>query len=379
MNDSEKRILYNQNLGDLGMVKTMDFTHDQKFTFLSGQSISNFTLRYETYGKLHSNRKNAILITHALSGDHHAAGLHSLEDKKPGWWNFLIGPGKPVDTNRYYVICSNCIGGCQGSTGPQSTDPKTKKSYGISFPEVTIDDMVEAQARLIEDLGIEQLFAVIGGSMGGMNAIQWGISYPERVKKLLPMATTGRQSAQVIAFNEVGRTAIRKDPNWNQGRYNAKKGPQFGLSIARMMAHITYLSDQGLEDKFGRDRPSGWENGTFMDVEFEVESYLRYQGQNFVNRFDANTYLYFTKALDRFDLYPPQRISPLEKIRAETLVVGFTTDWLYPPEQNRTIVKTLLRCKKRAFYAEIPSTLGHDSFLINDQKLFRLVRNFLNE
>lgn len=379
MNDSGKSVLYHSDFGDLGMVTTKDFTYNNEFTFLSGQTIPYFRLRYETYGTLNSKKTNAILITHALSGDHHAAGLHSLEDKKPGWWNFLIGPGKPVDTNRYFVICSNAIGGCQGSTGPQSTNPKTKTNYGIHFPEITINDMVKAQALLIDALDIAQLFAVIGGSMGGMNAIQWGISYPDRVKKLLPMATTGRQSAQVIAFNEVGRTAIKKDPNWNQGNYTSKKGPRFGLSIARMMAHITYLSDQGLEDKFGRDRPSGWENGTFMDVEFEVESYLRYQGQNFVNRFDANTYLYFTKALDRFDLYPSKTMSPLGKIEAQTLVVGFTTDWLYPPEQNRAIVKTLLMYKKKAFYAEIPSNLGHDSFLINDHKLFRLVRNFLNE
>lgn len=344
-----------------------------------GGVIPEFNLRYETYGNLNEAGSNAVLICHALSGDHHAAGIHSIQDRKPGWWNTLIGPGKPIDTREFFVISTNCIGGCQGSTGPSSINPETGKPYNLDFPIVTIRDMVRAQKLLIEHLGLQRLHAVIGGSMGGMQVLQWAIDYPDCVECILPIATTARQSAQAIAFNEVGRNAIMQDPGWCGGDYDPGKGPDVGLSVARMMAHITYLSDKGMEDKFGRNRRAGEKARQLFDVEFEVESYLRHQGRSFVNRFDANTYLYFTKALDRFDLYA--RTGRLEdafaNLRARTLVIGFTSDWLFTPRQNRAIVHALLRCGRDATYCEIDMDLGHDSFLVEAPDLFDLVRNFL--
>jgi len=366
--------------GSVGIVAPRDFVYSQPFTFKSGQTLPGFTLRYETYGQLNATRDNAILICHALSGDHHCAGRHSADDRKSGWWDNLIGPGKAVDTNRFFVICSNCLGGCVGSTGPSSTDPVTGRPYGISFPFVTIRDMVRAQKLLLDHLGVAALHAVIGGSMGGMQVLQWGIEYPHFVRRLLAMATTSREGAQAIAFNEVGRQAIMQDPAWNRGDYAKDGGPRTGLAIARMMAHITYVSDASMDRKFGRKKKDTANGDAYtFDIQFEVESYLRHQGQSFINRFDANSYLYITRALDQFDL--AQAYGSLETafapVQADTLVVGFTSDWLFPPGQNRAIALALLRAGKRATYAELETDLGHDSFLLESEDLYALVRSFL--
>lgn len=382
MNDAESGEFTDQP-GEVGLVRPQDFHDPRPFCFESGQTIPELFLRYETYGRLDKARSNAVLICHALSGDHHVAGVHSLADRKPGWWNNMVGPGKPIDTRRFFVICSNCIGGCQGSVGPSSIRPGTGRPYGLDFPVVTIGDMVEAQARLLDHLGIDRLHAVIGGSMGGMQALEWAIRYPDRVARCVGLATTARQGTQAIAFNEVGRSAIMQDPEWQEGDYPPEAGPNVGLAIARMMAHITYLSDKGLENKFGRrtqvDRPEPTDARSQLEVEFAVESYLRYQGRSFVNRFDANTYLYFTKALDRYDLYgEADRLEDaLAPVSARTLVIGFTSDWLFPPVQNRAIAETLLRLGKEASYAELTTDLGHDSFLVHAPQLYALVTAFL--
>jgi len=366
--------------GGVGIVVPQDFVHATPFTFQSGQTLTGFTLRYETYGELNAAGDNAILICHALSGDHHCAGRHHPDERKPGWWDNLIGPGKAVDTDRFFVVSSNCLGGCVGSTGPSSLNPSTGRPYGIEFPFVTIRDMVRAQKLLLDHLGVTTLHAAIGGSMGGMQVLQWGIEFPGFIRRLLAMATTSREGAQAIAFNEVGRQAIMQDPAWNHGDYAKDGGPRTGLAIARMMAHITYVSDASMDRKFGRKK-KGTANGdayTF-DIQFEVESYLRHQGQSFINRFDANSYLYITRALDQFDLN--QAYGSLETafapVQAESLVVGFTSDWLFPPEQNRAIVHALLRAGKRATYAELTTDLGHDSFLLESEDLYALVRAFL--
>jgi homoserine O-acetyltransferase len=408
--------------GEVGLVEPRDFVSIESFLFESGQTLAGFTLRYETYGRLNAAKDNVVVICHALSGDHHCAGIHAMTDRKPGWWNNLIGPGKAVDTSRFFVICSNCLGGCQGSTGPSSINPATGRPFGVTFPFVTIRDMVRAQKRLLDSLGIKSVYAAIGGSMGGMQVMQWGIEYPGYVRRLLAMATTARESAQGIGFNEVGRQAIMQDPGWNHGDYPKNGGPRVGLAIARMMAHITYVSDASMDRKFGRKRrapkpqktdadnaaattnvspasdtplaapapavaispavQSGLAAGTAynFDVQFEVESYLRYQGESFINRFDANTYLYITRAIDHFDL--AAAYGSLEKafepVEAETLVVGFTSDWLFPPQQNREISLALLRAGKRASYAELDTDLGHDSFLLESEELYALVRGFLS-
>ena len=366
--------------GDIGPVAPRDFSYTQPFTFKSGQVLPGFTLRYETYGELNATRDNAVLICHALSGDHHCAGVHALEDRKPGWWNNLIGPGKAVDTKRFFVVCANVLGGCVGSSGPMSTDPATGQPYGISFPFVTILDMVRSQKLLLEHLGVASLHAVIGGSMGGMTALQFAIEYPAFPRRVLAMATTSRESAQAIAFNEVGRQAIMQDPDWNQGNYPKGGGPRVGLAIARMMAHITYVSDASMDRKFGRRKKTSANGEAYnFDVQFEVESYLRHQGQAFINRFDANSYLYITRTLDQFDL--ANAYGSLEAafapVQAESLIVGFTSDWLFPPEQNRQIALALLRAGKSASYAELATDLGHDSFLLESEELYALVRAFL--
>ncbi len=380
MNDAESSG-YQEQEGEIGLVGFKDFVCGDAFTFENGQVISGFTLRYETYGRLNADRTNGILICHALSGDHHCAGIHSLRDRKPGWWNNMIGPGKPIDTNRFFVVSINCIGGCQGSSGPNSTNPETGRPYNLSFPPVTIRDMVRSQKLLIDDLGLQGLNAVIGGSMGGMQVLQWGIEYPGFVRKLIPMATTSRQGSQSIAFNEVGRRAIIDDPDWLGGDYSPEAGPRMGLSIARMMAHITYLSDAGMDRKFGRRRRVEAAGDSPFEADFEVEGYLRHQGRSFINRFDANTYLYFTRALDYFDL--PGSYGSLEEafapLTSRVLTVGFTSDWLFPPKQNREIVLAMLRAGKEASYAEVELDLGHDSFLVESPNLYKLVRAFLNQ
>jgi homoserine O-acetyltransferase len=377
--------------GEVGMITPIDYVSAKPFTFECGRTIPGITIRYESYGRLNAKGDNAILVCHALSGDHHCAGIHSMSDRKTGWWNNIIGPGKALDTNHYFVLCGNVLGGCQGSTGPLSIDPVTNKPFGINFPIVSIADMVRAQERWLRAIGVTKLHAAIGGSMGGMQVLEWGIAFPDFVDRLLAMATTAREGAQAIAFNEVGRQAILQDPHWEAGNYASNAGPRVGLAIARMMAHITYLSDASMARKFGRrqvaDRPTrltvpvaapvSAENA--FDVQFEVESYLRYQGQSFINRFDANSYLYITRALDQFDLAegPGSLEAAFVPVKARTLVVGFTSDWLFPPAQNRAIATALLRAGKHASYAELNTDLGHDSFLLESTELYDLVRHFL--
>lgn len=396
MNDAEEILPSSRyEPGDVGLVEARDFVCSSDFSFESGQTLPGFTLRYETYGRLNAARDNAILVLHALSGDHHCAGIHSLNDPKPGWWNNLIGPGKAVDTNRFFVLCSNVLGGCQGSSGPSSIDPRTGRPFGITFPFVTVRDMVRAQKRLCDHLGISKLHSVLGGSMGGMQALQWAIEYPDYVRKMLAMATTARENAQGIAFNEVGRQAIMQDPGWNNGNYPKGSGPRVGLAIARMMAHITYLSDTSMERKFGRKKRAAAqgsqpnlplnEDGTpatsvsGFGTQFEVEGYLKHQGEAFINRFDANSYLYITRAIDHFDL--PTAYGSLEQafapIKADSLVVGFTSDWLFPPEQNRQIALALQRAGKAGTYAQLDIDLGHDSFLLESPQLYELIGAFL--
>ncbi len=381
MNDAEEDIpSAPPQPGEVGLVEPHDFVWTQPFTFESGQVLPGFTLRYETYGRLNAARDNTVLVCHALSGDHHCAGIHALTDAKPGWWNNFIGPGKAVDTTHFHVLCVNVLGGCQGSTGPSSVNPATGRPFGLAFPFVTIRDMVRSQKLLCDHLGIASLAAVIGGSMGGMQVLQWGIEYPDFVRRLIPLATTARESAQAIAFNEVGRQAIMQDPEWNHGDYGKGGGPRVGLAIARMMAHITYLSDESMDAKFGRRRKGAADNPAYtFDVQFEVESYLRHQGESFINRFDANSYLYITRALDHFDLIAAG--GSLEQafagVKAVTLSVAFASDWLFPPDQNRQIVLALLRAGKHASYAELALNLGHDSFLLESEDLYTLVRSFL--
>jgi homoserine O-acetyltransferase len=378
MNDSEKAPLIPEE-GEVGFVEHQDFVSEHPFEFVYGGKIPELRLRYETYGHLNAAKDNAILICHALSGDHHCAGVHDIEERKLGWWNFMVGPGKPIDTSRYFVICSNVLGGCQGSSGPGSIHPETGKPYNLDFPKLTVQDMVKAQSLLIDSLGIDCLHAVIGGSMGGMQTLQWAIDFPERVGRYIALASGARHTAQAIAFNDTGRQAIIADPMWKQGAYDPKEGPDRGLAVARMMAHITYLSDVGMESKFGRKRRNVDESKEHFEVEFEVESYLRYQGASFVSRFDANTYLYLTKALDRFDLHSPDSLdSTLSAVTAPGLVIGFTSDWLYPPQGNREIVESLLRLGKNATYAELTMDFGHDSFLVRAPKLYELIHSFLS-
>lgn len=377
MNDSEQAPLISEE-GEVGLVEHQDFVSKHPFNFVSGASIPELRLRYETYGHLNAAKDNAILICHALSGDHHCAGAYDIVERKLGWWNFMVGPGKPIDTSRYFVICSNVLGGCNGSSGPGSTNPETNRPFNLDFPKLTIQDMIIAQSLLIDSFGIDKLHAVIGGSMGGMQTLLWAIEFPERVGRYIALASGARHSAQAIAFNDTGRQAIIADPNWKQGTYEPEQGPDLGLAVARMMAHITYLSDVGMESKFGRRRRDCEDSIEHFQVEFEVESYLRYQGSSFVSRFDANTYLYLTKALDRFDLHSPNSLDEtLSVIKAPGLVVGFTSDWLYPPQGNREIVEALLRLGKNATYAELAMDFGHDSFLVRAPRLYELIQAFL--
>jgi homoserine O-acetyltransferase len=333
---------------------------------------------YETYGTLNERKTNAILILHAFSGDAHAAGISPLTGK-PGWWDNSIGPGKAFDTNRYFMICANVLGGCRGTTGPSSINPATCAPYAMSFPVITIGDMVRLQKMLIDSLGISRLLAVAGGSMGGMQALEWAVSYPDSVVAAIPVASTTRHSAQQIAFNEVGRQAIMADPDWNEGNYYDSKPPARGLAVARMVGHITYMSDDSMREKFGR-RLRGKENFGFgFDVDFEVESYLRYRGSEFVSRFDANSYLYITKAMDYFDLTNGRHTLPavFEKVGARFLVISFTSDWLYPSYQSQEIVRALRTRNCDVAYCELESNYGHDAFLVDVAEQTALIRGFL--
>src|SRR6185503_1599942 len=344
----------------------------------NGATIAPVEVAYETYGTLNAAKSNAILVLHAFSGDAHAAGI-SHETGKPGWWDNMIGPGKGFDTNKYFVICSNILGGCRGTTGPASINPATGCPYAMSFPVITIGDMVRLQRMLIDSLGIQRLLTVSGGSMGGMQALEWVVSYPDRVVSAIPIATTARHSAQQIAFNEVGRQAIMADPNWNEGNYYGKELPGRGLKVARMVGHITYMSDESMREKFGR-RLRGKDNfGFSFDVDFEVESYLRYRGSEFVNRFDANSYLYITKAMDYFDLTSGQAslAAALEAARARFLVISFSSDWLYPTYQSQELVRALRARNCDVAYVELQSNYGHDAFLVDVAEQSALVTGFL--
>lgn len=371
-----KEEIFGEN-SPLGYTETKFYTFDS-LPLESGEILSPVTIAYETYGILNQNKDNAVLICHALTGDAHAAGI-SKETGKLGWWEIMIGPGKPFDTNKYFVICSNVIGGCKGSTGPSSINPKTGKPYGMSFPVVTIKDMVNAQAKLIDYLGIEKLFCVAGGSMGGMQVLQWVYSYPEKVKTAIPIATTLRHTAQQIAFNEVGRRAIMNDPEWMGGDYYGQTFPANGLAVARMIGHITYMSDLSMKEKFGRKLRNKEKFGYDFEAEFEVEQYLRYRGETFVHRFDANSYLYITKAIDYFDLGDNKDlIKKFYNLKTKFLVISYSHDWLYPPYQSREIVKVLKYAWVDVTYCEISSTYGHDAFLIKNQEQEHLVTHFLN-
>jgi homoserine O-acetyltransferase/O-succinyltransferase len=341
-----------------------------ELTLESGEKLGPITLDYETYGKLNAQKSNAILVFHALSGDAHAAGPH-------GWWGNLIGTGKGIDTDKYFVICSNVIGGCKGSTGPSSIDHKTGKPYGLSFPLVSVGDMVEAQKQLIDHLGIKKLFAVIGGSMGGMQVLQWMVSYPERICSAIPIATALKHTPQQIAFNEVGRQAVMSDPDWKTGEYYGSKPPSKGLAVARMIGHITYMSDISMTEKFGRKTKAEKEPFKFS-ADFEVEGYLRYRGDNFVKRFDANSYLYITKAIDNFNVLNSHALGNVFKgLKAKVLVLAFKSDWLYPAYQSQEIVKACKLAGVEASYCEINSTYGHDSFLLEIEHETQLIEGFL--
>ncbi len=367
----------------VGLVQRQYFTFatDEPMPLDSGEKLGPITLAYETYGQLNADRSNAILILHALSGDAHAAGYHSPEDTKPGWWDDCIGPGKAFDTRRYFVVCSNVIGGCQGSTGPSSINPATGRPYGLSFPVITIGDMVRAQRYLIDHLGIEKLLAVAGGSMGGMQALQWAVSYPERVRSVVALATTARHSPMLIAFSEVGRQAIYADPNWNHGDYYDGPRPNAGLALARMIGHITYLSEESMHQKFGRRLQNRERYGFEFDTEFAVEGYLKHKGTQFTNRFDANSYLYITKALDYFDLangYGSLANAFAKSAHIMYLVVSFTSDWLYPPYHSKEIVSALTAVGADVTYCNLKSTWGHDAFLLEVETMTKLIADFLD-
>ncbi len=345
-----------------------------------GGVLNRWQIAYQTYGALNAARSNAVLICHALTGDQHVANVNPVTGK-PGWWEVLIGQGKPIDTDRFFVICSNVIGGCLGSSGPASLNPDTGRPYGLDFPLVTIGDMVRAQAALIDHLGIDTLFAVVGGSMGGMQVLQWAASYPERVFAALPMATGARHSAQNIAFHEVGRQAVMADPDWRGGRYlDHGVRPAKGLAVARMGAHITYLSEAALHRKFGRNLQDREARTFSFDADFQVESYLRHQGSSFVERFDANAYLYLTRAMDYFDLAADHGgvlAHAFKGVRTRFCVLSFTSDWLFPTSDSRAIVHALNAAGASVSFVELESDKGHDAFLLDEPELFATLRGFL--
>jgi len=371
-----------EDTGSVGIVRTQSITFAQppgQMPLECGRSFGPITMAYETYGELSPAKDNAILILHALSGDAHAAGFNHPHERQPGWWDIMIGPGKAFDTRKYFVICSNVIGGCTGSTGPSSIDPRTGRPYALNFPMVTIHDMVNAQRVLIDHLGIDQLLCAVGGSMGGMQVLQWVVSYPERIRLAIPIATTSKLSSQAIAFNEVGRQAIQSDPHWREGEYYGKSVPRRGLAIARMIGHITYLSEKSMHQKFGRKLQDKAEYGYDFRADFQVESYLRYKGDHFVDRFDANSYLYISKAMDYFDLAQP--CGSLEEafanVKAKFLVISFSSDWLFPSYQSKEIVSACRRVGAEAIYTEIQTDYGHDAFLLESEQLTSLIANFL--
>lgn len=368
----------------VGLVEKKFYTFalpPDEMTLESGARLGPVTLAYETYGSLNPDKSNAVLILHALSGDSHAAGYYSENDPKPGWWDIMVGPGKGIDTSKYFVICSNIIGSCLGSTGPSSINPQTNKPYGPDFPVVTIGDMVRAQKTLLDHLGIEKLLAVTGGSIGGMQVLEWSVRYPDRIVSAIPLATTTRHSALAIAFNEVARQSIMADPKWNNGDYHAGERPDLGLAVARMIGHITYLSDESMRLKFGRRLQEKSDLSFNFDADFQVESYLRYQGTKFVDRFDANAFLYITKAADYYDLEnlygSGSAVKAFSMAKAAFLVVSFTSDWLYPTDQSKSLVKALKKNGLDVSFCEIEAEWGHDAFLLPNERLSTLVKGFL--
>jgi len=359
----------------------MRFPADAPLLLDCGASLAPFSIAYQTYGTLNAEKSNAILVCHALTGDQHVANVHPITGKR-GWWETVIGPGRPVDTEKYFVICSNIIGGCMGSTGPNSINPVTGRIYGLDFPVITIGDMVNAQVRLIDALGIPDLFCVMGGSMGGMQVLEWAASYKHRVFAAMPIATTYRHSSQNIAFHEVGRQAVMADPDWRGGRYlDEGVMPRKGLAVARMAAHITYLSDEALHRKFGRKLQNRQAVTFGFDADFQIESYLRYQGSTFVDRFDANSYLYITRAMDYFDLaadHGGTLANAFVGTKTRFCVISFTSDWLYPTRESRTIVQALNAVAANVSFVEIESDKGHDAFLLHEPELFEVIAGFLS-
>lgn len=347
----------------------------------SGERLGPVTLAYETLGELSDEKNNAILVCHALTGDSHVAGVYSEEDLKPGWWDTLIGPGKGIDTDKYFVICSNVLGGCMGTTGPASVNPATGKPYGLDFPVVTVNDMVNAQKELVDFLGITKLHCVVGGSLGGMQVLKWAQIFPSMVGSAAVLASTLRHTALTIAFNEVARQSIIADPKWNGGHYYDGETPDQGLSVARMIGHITYLSDEAMRQKFSRRLQDKKDFSFELDGDFQVESYLQYQGAKFVDRFDANSLLYITKAADYFDLTRYDRheesLEVLRKSGTKFLVVSYSSDWLYPTYQSRSIVKLLKKNGLNVSFCEIEANCGHDAFLLPNEKLTALMSGFL--
>lgn len=373
--------------GSVGEVKIQHYTFaepPQELVLESGARLGPLSIAYETYGTLSPAKDNAILITHAFTGDSHAAGYYTNNpaEEKPGWWDFIIGPGKGIDTDKYFVICSNILGSCMGTTGPSSINPETGKPYGMEFPMVTIGDMVTAQKALLDHLGINRLLSVIGGSVGGMQVLEWCVRYPQLIRSAIPIATTMRHSALAIAFNEIARQAIMADPNWQQGNYYEGEKPDLGLAVARMVGHVTYLSDEAMRRKFGRRLQDKNDFSYNFGVDFQVESYLRYQGTKFVRRFDANSMLYITKAADYFDLN--DRITTeeccqgLRNSRLRFLVISYSSDWLYPTYQSRELIQVLKRSGQDVSFCEIEADCGHDAFLIPDKRLTNLIRGFLH-
>jgi len=360
------------------MISETKIAHFDSLRLDSGIELAPVQVAYETWGELNASRSNAILIVHAFSGDAHAAGV-SAETGQTGWWDNMIGPGKAFDTDKYFVICSNVLGGCRGTTGPSSINPATGAPWAMNFPVITMADMVRLQRKLIESLGIERLLAISGGSMGGMQVLEWAVSFPDAVACAIPIATTARHSAQQIAFNEVGRQAIMADLDWMDGNYYGRTRPARGLAVARMVGHITYMSDDSMREKFGRRMRGRDEFGFDVSAEFEVESYLRYRGSQFVDRFDANSYLYITKAMDYFDLSlgHASLAAALKPATARFLVISFTSDWLYPSYQSLEIVRALRSLNRDVAYCELPSNYGHDAFLVDVAEQTDMVRGFL--
>jgi homoserine O-acetyltransferase len=377
-------IEHDNNHISVGLVEKKFFTFAEppnEMTLESGGKLGPVTIAYEAYGELNEDKSNAILVCHALSGDSHVAGYYKEDDPKPGWWDIMVGPGKGLDTDKYFVICSNILGSCVGSTGPCTYSPKTVKPYGLDFPVVTIGDMVNAQKALLDHLGIKKILSMIGGSIGGMQVLEWCVRYPDLVLSAIPLATTTKHSALAIAFNEVARQAIMADPNWNNGDYYSGPGPDLGLAVARMIGHITYLSDESMRIKFGRQLQDKSDLSYNFDTDFRVESYLRYQGKKFVERFDANSFLYITKAADYYDLEQQHgsgsAVKAFSKAKAKFLVVSFTSDWLYPTYQSKSMVQAMKKNGLDVSFCEIEAKWGHDAFLLPSERLTSLIKSFL--